>query len=252
MSGLFQTLNARFTGQATPDLRLRGRARFETYQDDPATLEEQVSETTVPPSLRPADDVRNDVPPAPLDATRDQLIAPRAELLETPIPRPSQPEQKEETTQKPSTPPSVKVPTPAQADQFAVSDGPAAIETSRMVATPASPPDPPNPGVEVREDTVEMYREVITREVVDQQTSDTPIKTRPVQAAPEPFRHADAPEPAPSTLNVSVKIGKVEVKAPPKPAPPAPKPRPAPPQPRATDRGGPQSSKLTNYLGWKR
>ncbi|MEM9318232.1 MAG: hypothetical protein AAGA70_04410 [Pseudomonadota bacterium] len=256
MSGLFDMLNARFTGQAEPGLRLRARTTFETDFAGDATLEAQDGEVPAPIPSPLKQDPRTvsqpAAPPAPDPLTSGAHHSDQPTKAE-----PNAPERADTNAEyMAASHPAARDVTPEQviATEETEPVRRRAADTWELTTEPPSHAISSRNGVahgEIEEPPpeIELARDQARAPIVE---TPPPIQTQLPTLMPESIAQPDAPAPEPAAPTVTVKIGKIEVKAPQKQTVPAPEPRPATPAPRPVDRAAHQSSKLTNYLGWKR
>ncbi len=253
MSGLFDSLAARFAPGDQPAIRPRPQARFE---GDPGGdgIEERHGERlaraprrtdAAPRSPQSVGDAPRDDPPtrsasadrAAVPNAPSAAAAPRTEHATVADRRP-----RESRAEAPPTEPPVAA--PRETDRRG--DPPAPPAPDHMSAGPQKEADPPAPA----ETVTERIIETVHRAAAPQQPSHAPeaaLESAPV-AAEAP--HDPAPEPP------TIRIGRIEVTRPAPPAPqPSPPPQPARPEPPRRPAPAPRSrqpSGLTDYLGWKK
>lgn len=258
MTGLFSDLSSRFQPGAQPAIRPRPQARFEA-DGESAGLEEETLETVADPLPVTAPDTRTsrpgDPPPSPTPASDNgnaEGTAPGPEPIRSDEARRRPGEDIVETT------PSARHPVPEEPETERVRDrtGPVGQPPT---AAPIPEPDLP-------------HREIIAapRDIVAPSPDKTPeaLPTRPLAVletfrARDGFPEQDAPGPdeaEPGNENPpppTIRIGRIEVRQPapakaePRPVTVRTQPAPARRSALAAARSG-GTSRLTDYLGWKK
>lgn len=249
MSGLFDTLAARFTPDARPSIRPRPQARFEGGVIEEAHGERIASAPRSAPATPRAPTRRAAIPPP--DAPERPAEAHEAPLRQrsrrSPAPPPGEPANTEARPRpepggetSPERPP--LVPGPAANPQTTPS--PHRAEKMQDTAVPV-PPDPPG-------NTETMTERIIETTRLTPRPADTDAEAR----QPDPPRVETARDmPDPAAESPVIRIGQIVVTRPAPPAPPTPKPAPerhAPPRRSPSAPRAAQPSRLTDYLGWKK
>ena len=246
MTGLFADLARRFAPGATPDIRPRPRALFEPTDLDPGPLE-IAFETTAPhpiPSVAPA--AQPPRTPAPIARSAASLSAgPPMEVVGVqppapPPPPPSPPLAPHRPMFAPPDAPAIAIPEVFEKRTVLTEHltGPRSIRTDAAtlpraapVLGPPPPPRPPEP------------------------RHQPPLPTHAPAPDPQPKGNV-APPPRQDPAEPTIRIGTVILRQPAAVAPPppatlhmaAPAPRSAVQSPQTR----PHSSRLTEYLGWKK
>ncbi len=254
MSGLFDSLAARFAPGAQPAIRPRPQARFEGGADA-VGLREEATQTVAKPAPQSPPRKSRSAPASP------QQSASHVDMAQPTPARPSPPLPSH--TQMDSRQPAPPPPEPHDGSHIAAEqDIPV-----RLNRTQGEQPPPPQRQRRTQAETPEPRPDTLGKLPATPSTSPERIIETRVQAEPPALKtdrltdrpaHAvadAASAPAAASDPPVIRIGRIEVSRPPAPAPPPPAPAPARPQPPR--RGGPVArspapSGLTDYLGWKK
>ncbi len=260
MSGLFDSLAARFASNSQPAIRPRPLSRFEDSaqgRSDEGPLEQESEHMASAPRPAPAPDRPARSRPGP--AMQDAPAGGRQRGSDTPpaqpAPEPAVLSQHDAAADTPAPPIRARrrvqaIPDENQAPETPAPVSPVSGQTKRRpepdtaTRAPSQPAEPPAITGTTTERIIETRR-------------DAPEPAAAPRREPESTASEAARDEAPAAIPDSpvIRIGRIEVT---RPAPPAPSPaptqavRPQPPRRAAPAARARQASGLTDYLGWKK
>ncbi|MCQ0091222.1 hypothetical protein [Roseovarius sp. M141] len=254
MTGLFDSLAARFAPGAQPAIRPRPQARFEGGTDAMG-LREEAAQTVARPAPRPPSPQPQR---APASLPRKSGQADMVQSTPSPARAPPPPDAKLDSVQSAPLHPVVRDGDPAAATQ----DIPVRLDRTHSEQQPRSQPQRrtqvgmPEPRPDTSGESPDIPSAPPER-IIETSVQAEPPASKMDRLTDPPTHPVAEPASAPTAASTPpvIRIGRIEVSRPAAPASPPPAPAPARPEPPR--RGGPAArtpapSGLTDYLGWKK